>query len=62
MSYGHAEKILADGRKSPVPELAQATAKLKLWADLNPGLVSLYLDFEACLRDVEEFVRGGKGR
>jgi hypothetical protein len=55
--YGHAQAILdAAGRKTPVAELQQAVAHLKAWADLNPALQSLYLDFEACLRDTETYV------
>jgi hypothetical protein len=53
MSYGHAHELLANGAKSPAAELRVAVRKLKAWADLNPRLVELYLDFEACLRDID---------
>jgi hypothetical protein len=57
MSYGHAQAILdAAGRKTPVAELRVSVRHLKAWADLNPGLVELYLDFAACLRDTEQYV------
>lgn len=57
MSYGHAAKILdALGRKTPVAELQVAVKQLGAWAALNPNLQSLYLDFEACLRDTEQYV------
>lgn len=57
MSYGHAAQILlASGQKNPATELRVATRKLKAWADLNPNLRSLYLDFEACLRDLDTYL------
>lgn len=59
MSYGHASELLANGRKSPAAELRVAVARLKKWADLNPGLMSLYLDFEACLRDLDNYLATG---
>jgi len=58
MSYGHAAAVLAaDGRRSPVPELEAAVARLKAWADVNPPLKDLHQDFGSCLRDVARFVR-----
>jgi hypothetical protein len=57
MSYGHAHELL-NGKKSPAAELRVATRKLKLWADVNPGLRTLYLDFEACLRDLDAHLAG----
>jgi hypothetical protein len=57
VSYGHAAAILdAAGRSTPIAELRVAVRRLKLWADLNPKLMGLYLDFEACLRDTERYV------
>jgi hypothetical protein len=57
MSYGHAHEILAaTGQKSPAAELRVAVRRLKAWADRNPSLRSLYLDFEACLRDLDGFL------
>lgn len=57
MTYGHAATILdALGHKSPVPELERAVKRLKAWAAVNPQIMDLYLDFEACLRDVENYV------
>lgn len=52
MSYGHASKLLEDGSTDELAELRVAVRQLGRWAALNPGLVSLYRDFEACLRDL----------
>jgi len=57
MSYGHAAKILlASGQKSPATELRIAVRELKAWADANPPLMDLYLDFEACQRDLDLYL------
>jgi hypothetical protein len=53
MSYGHAQSIMADGRKDKHVELRAAIAELRRWADLNPGLVPLYRDFQACLTQLD---------
>lgn len=57
MSYGHAAELL-NGKKSPAAELRVATQKLRAWADQNPALFSLYMDFEACLRDLDAHLAG----
>jgi hypothetical protein len=54
MSYGHAHELLASGEQNPVVPLRTAVAKLKAWADLNPRLQPLYLEFETSLRLVED--------
>lgn len=57
MSYGHASAILlASGQKNPATELRVAVKRLGAWATLNPGLMSLYLDFEACLSDLDTYL------
>lgn len=61
MSYGHAGALLADGSKDVLAELRIATNQLGRWAALNPGLVNLHRDFDACLRDLGKCtITGGK--
>ena len=48
--YGHAAGMLAG---TPLGDLRVATAKLKLWADLNPKLMPLYLEFLEAQRKLE---------
>jgi hypothetical protein len=61
MTYGHAHN-LADGKVDPVEELDTACRRLGKWADLNPGLRDLHLDFEACLARIRELgVKEPKG-
>lgn len=53
MSYGHAQ-LLADGKVDPVAELDTAIRRLGSWAELNPPLRELHLDFQACLARIKE--------